>query len=324
MSMFPFADDWMSPQARENPFVALMPGMEPLQKTTEDWLRGMGVPRVPDMSGMAVLPDAKAIEANMETMLNAVPGFEGMPNLATHPVAAMAAGTAVSMGAASQMMGTMFGAMTGMMDTAMRMQKATREVSPFAPPGTDMTNPLKFEWAFGLAEEMAGNAATVAETTPKAEVRAPRKKATARSNGKTKLALEPAAAVAPTPDGAPAATIPAAEAVATELPARPGGPAPLDIMPEDFRQPRKVEKPASPDDLKMISGVGPKLESVLNSLGIWTFAQIAEWTPEEVAWVDDYLQFKGRIERDGWIAQAAALAKGGRDEYVRMFGKEPR
>ena len=42
MSMFPFADDWMSPQARENPFLALMPGMEPLQKTTEDWLRGMG------------------------------------------------------------------------------------------------------------------------------------------------------------------------------------------------------------------------------------------------------------------------------------------
>ncbi|WP_349364330.1 MAG: hypothetical protein ABL307_03045 [Roseitalea porphyridii] len=323
MSMFPFADDWMSPQARDNPFLALMPGMEPLQKTTEDWLRGMGVPRVPDMSGMAVLPDAKAIEANMETMLNAVPGFEGMPNLATHPVAAMAAGTAVSMGAASQMMGTMFGAMTGMMDTAVRMQKATRDVSPFAPPGADVTNPLKFEWAFGLAEEMVEAVAPKAEAVAKDEVAAPRK-APARSNGRTKVAPVVAAAVAPTPDGAPAATIPAAEAVATELPARPGGPAPLDIMPEDFRQPRKMEKPASPDDLKMISGVGPKLESVLNSLGIWTFAQIAEWTPEEVAWVDDYLQFKGRIERDGWIAQAAALAKGGRDEYVRMFGKEPR
>ena len=50
---------------------------------------------------------------------------------------------------------------------------------------------------------------------------------------------------------------------------------------------------------------------MLNSLGIWTYGQIAALTPYEVAWVDDYLQFKGRIERDGWIAQAADLAKKG-------------
>lgn len=96
------------------------------------------------------------------------------------------------------------------------------------------------------------------------------------------------------------------------------------LEPEDFRPPKKIAKPARPDDLKQISGVGPKLEKVLNGLGVWTFAQIAEWGPEEIAWVDDSLGFDGRIGRDGWIAQAAALARGGRDEYVKVFGKEPR
>jgi len=49
--------------------------------------------------------------------------------------------------------------------------------------------------------------------------------------------------------------------------------------------------------------------------------------PQEGAerdWVDGYLSFKGRIERDDWVRQAKALAKGGVDEYVRVFGKKPR
>ncbi|PRY95212.1 LSU ribosomal protein L21P [Hasllibacter halocynthiae] len=58
------------------------------------------------------------------------------------------------------------------------------------------------------------------------------------------------------------------------------------------------------DDLKRISGVGPKLEEKLNDVGVYTFAQIAAWSPEEVAYMDDRLSFKGRIERDGWIDQA--------------------
>lgn len=79
-------------------------------------------------------------------------------------------------------------------------------------------------------------------------------------------------------------------------------------MPDELRQPRAAERPGQPDDLKKISGIGPKLEAVLNGLGIWTYAQIAAWTPAEVAWIDDYLSFKGRIGRDGWMKQAKALA----------------
>ncbi|RWI27979.1 NADH-ubiquinone dehydrogenase [Mesorhizobium sp.] len=85
--------------------------------------------------------------------------------------------------------------------------------------------------------------------------------------------------------------------------------APAGLMPEDFKQPKAMDRPANPDDLKALSGIGPKLEQVLNGLGIWTYGQIAAWTPEEVAWVDDYLSFKGRIGRDNWLGQAAALAE---------------
>ena len=59
------------------------------------------------------------------------------------------------------------------------------------------------------------------------------------------------------------------------------------------------------DDLKRLSGVGPKLAAKLNENGVWTFAQIAAWTPEEVAFMDDRLSFKGRIARDGWTEQAS-------------------
>jgi NADH-quinone oxidoreductase subunit E len=83
---------------------------------------------------------------------------------------------------------------------------------------------------------------------------------------------------------------------------------PTGLMPEDFKQPKAMDRPANPADLKAISGIGPKLEEVLNGLGIWTYGQIAAWTPEEIAWVDDYLSFKGRIERDDWLGQAAVLA----------------
>ncbi len=71
------------------------------------------------------------------------------------------------------------------------------------------------------------------------------------------------------------------------------------------------------DDLKLIKGVGPKLEGILNELGFYHFDQIAKWTPEQVAWVDNRLQFKGRIERDEWIKQAEILAKGGETAFSK-------
>ncbi|MEM5472573.1 NADH-quinone oxidoreductase subunit E [Hoeflea sp. AS60] len=93
---------------------------------------------------------------------------------------------------------------------------------------------------------------------------------------------------------------------------------------EDKNRPAGIDKPAQPDDLKMISGVGPKIEGILHSLGIYTYAQVASWKKAEREWVDGYLKFKGRIEREDWLKQAKALAKGGEAEYIKVFGKKPR
>ncbi len=64
------------------------------------------------------------------------------------------------------------------------------------------------------------------------------------------------------------------------------------------------------DDLKLISGVGPALEKKLNALGITSLKQVADFTPEDVARVDEGLSFKGRIDRENWIQQAADLLVG--------------
>ncbi len=73
--------------------------------------------------------------------------------------------------------------------------------------------------------------------------------------------------------------------------------------------PQALEAPeGKADDLKKISGVGPQIEKKLNGAGIFHFHQIAALGAAEVAWVDDHLSFKGRIERDDWIGQAKALA----------------
>ena len=73
---------------------------------------------------------------------------------------------------------------------------------------------------------------------------------------------------------------------------------------------KKAAKAAGGDDLKVLSGVGPALEKKLHEAGVTSFAQIAAWTPEDVAAMDEKLSFKGRIEREGWIEQAVKLAKG--------------
>jgi len=76
----------------------------------------------------------------------------------------------------------------------------------------------------------------------------------------------------------------------------------------------KPEPPVGADDLTALSGVGPALEKKLHAAGVTTFAQIAAWTDEDVAAMDEKLSFKGRIQREGWIEQAKALAAGGAEQ----------
>lgn len=70
----------------------------------------------------------------------------------------------------------------------------------------------------------------------------------------------------------------------------------------------KAKASGDADDLKQLSGVGPALEKKLHANGVTTFAQIAAWGAAEIAEFDEKLSFKGRIEREGWVDQAKALA----------------
>jgi predicted flap endonuclease-1-like 5' DNA nuclease len=115
------------------------------------------------------------------------------------------------------------------------------------------------------------------------------------------------AAEAPKPEARPApkpeaVVAPAAVAVAPVAPAGAVRPAGL-----------AEARGGAPDDLKLIKGVGPKLEEMLHRMGYYHFDQIAAWTEAEVAWVDEHLEgFKGRVTRDHWVDQARALAAGAR------------
>jgi NADH-quinone oxidoreductase subunit E len=125
-----------------------------------------------------------------------------------------------------------------------------------------------------------------------------------------KPAAKQAAEAKPAPKKAPVKKADAPE------PASPEGAAAKateEAAPETLKEARG----GKPDDLKLLKGVGPKLEQTLNELGFFHFDQIAKWTEAEVAWVDSRLKFKGRIERDGWIAQAAQLASGEETEFAK-------
>lgn len=97
--------------------------------------------------------------------------------------------------------------------------------------------------------------------------------------------------------------------------------------------PAAVAKPAGlagarggqTDDLKIIKGIGPKLEMLCHSLGFFHFDQVAGWTAGELAWVDDNLEgFRGRVTRDRWQQQALAIVAMGPEAFVRQLnaGKE--
>ncbi len=118
-----------------------------------------------------------------------------------------------------------------------------------------------------------------------------------------------AAAPRPEPDlaGSEAA---GSEAAGSEA-AEPGRPAPL-----------SAPRGGKADDLKQIKGIGPKLEQLLNALGIYHFDQIAGWGAEEIAWLDSNLTgFRGRASRDNWVEQARVLAEGGSTEFSQRVRK---
>jgi predicted flap endonuclease-1-like 5' DNA nuclease len=96
----------------------------------------------------------------------------------------------------------------------------------------------------------------------------------------------------------------------TELAARDARIAELETALVEAR--RAADDRARPtDDLKRIRGIGPVIEGLLHGMGITTFRQVAALSGEELGRLGDLLGvFRNRIDREGWIAQAAELARG--------------
>lgn len=77
---------------------------------------------------------------------------------------------------------------------------------------------------------------------------------------------------------------------------------------ENNAPPPLLDSPTAPDDLKLIVGIGPVLERMLQQLGVSTYRQIARWSERDIDEFDARLaEFPGRIRRDAWVTQARAL-----------------
>jgi predicted flap endonuclease-1-like 5' DNA nuclease len=98
--------------------------------------------------------------------------------------------------------------------------------------------------------------------------------------------------------------------------------APVAVTAEPESKPKIAAAVGAPDDLRQIKGVGPKLNGLLNSIGVTRFDQISAWGDSDIAEVDGYLgSFKGRITRDNWVDQAGYLAKGDIAGFEGKYGK---
>ncbi|WP_439138935.1 50S ribosomal protein L21 [Roseicyclus sp.] len=123
--------------------------------------------------------------------------------------------------------------------------------------------------------------------------------------GTGSLSAADKAAMAPASNKGAAPKVAAKAAAAPKAAAEPKAAAPKAAAPKAAKA-----AVAGNDDLKKLSGVGPALEKKLNEAGVTSFAQIAAWGADDIAAFDEKLNFKGRIEREGWVDQAKALIAG--------------
>jgi len=192
-----------------------------------------------------------------------------MVNLMAHPMAGVASASAIGMGLASQMMGIWLGTVMGSAAVARRLMDAAP--MPAASPEAGRADVARKARAATDAV-IADARAKVIQLSTAAERRNARK---ARPVASRAEAAAPAKA---------ARAAPKAESR------------------------RKAEAPVAlssgADDLKRISGIGPKLEQALNRLGISSFATLAALSDADVARIDEQLGLNGRIARDAWIVQA--------------------
>lgn len=131
----------------------------------------------------------------------------------------------------------------------------------------------------------------------------------------------PAKKAAPKKEAAPAA----ARSVAAEAPAP--------AAPKAAAKAEKIELPngksIKQDDLKMVEGIGPKIEGLLHDAGITTWEELANAPTEQVQGILDEAGPRYRMhEPTTWAKQARLAADGNWDELVAYQdhldgGREP-
>lgn len=78
------------------------------------------------------------------------------------------------------------------------------------------------------------------------------------------------------------------------------------------------ETPAKPDDLTILEGIGPKVNKLLQSQGITTFAQLAEANTDRLKTIleKNSLQF---MDPTSWPQQAKLASEGKMDELQSLM-----
>jgi len=98
-------------------------------------------------------------------------------------------------------------------------------------------------------------------------------------------------------------------------------PTPTPTISDDWKPVLFTSPPSPVDDLKRIKGIGAVIEKTLNKLGVYQFDQIANWNDNNCAWVDNFLSFPGRIDRENWVEQAGLLSRGETTEFSKRVDK---
>lgn len=225
-----------------------------------------------------------ASEAARPSQMSDMPYFAealALNPLLGNPAAAMAAAAAMGFGFANQMATAFFGAWQTALDAT------SRQTAPQAgEPAQEAPVPAP-------VEEMVAAGAAPAPAAEPPRARAVRKAPAAKPATEKKAAAKSVPAEAP---GKAKVVTKKAEAPAKAVKA--------------VAKPKAAAKTAAAgDDLKQISGVGPKLEGLLKDMGVTGMAHVAAWTDKDIARFDKDLGLNGRIKRDDWVGQAKALLK---------------
>lgn len=203
--------------------------------------------------------------------------------LMAHPAAAFAAATAIGFGFSTQMAGAFFGAWQSALETTSKVAAALDDTPPDEPAPDVEIRPENIRPA----------------------VKAFTKPAAGKKAGPTLTVVRPVSEPIPASQTKPVSEAKSVGQTKSVSDTKPG-----QLKPAVKAKP--AARAVKADDLKLIAGIGPKLEQVLNAKGIRSFAEIAAWTDAEIARLDAELGFNGRIGRDDWTGQAKVLAGRGR------------